>query len=159
VTLAAFAAERRRVQHISIDSAARARAQRQIRRTPLLLSIDGTDEHTNTQSLHCKSQTLKSLSPAFLPTPFRSLTSFPDFLLCSKTDSGSDRPTDGRTDTRPLYIPSSERSVNEMNRSINRTNVSRSNPPHARQTDRRTDGRTPDRNADPDSRCRQRQYS
>jgi len=44
VTLPAFAAERRRL--LSVDICCQRGAQQQIRRTPLLLSIDGADRQT-----------------------------------------------------------------------------------------------------------------
>jgi len=44
VTLSAFAAERRRL--LSVDICCQRGAQQQIRRTPLLLSIDGADRQT-----------------------------------------------------------------------------------------------------------------
>jgi len=48
VTLLAFAAERRRL--LSIDMSYPQGAQQQTRRTPLLLSIDGTDRRTDGRS-------------------------------------------------------------------------------------------------------------
>jgi len=49
MTLPAFAAERRRLQQISIDSwyAAPPGAQQQTRRTPLLLPVGSTDGRKN----------------------------------------------------------------------------------------------------------------
>jgi len=56
MTLPAFAAKRRRLQYGARScrsiSAADAGAQQQIRRPPLLLSIDGTDGQTDTRPLH-----------------------------------------------------------------------------------------------------------
>jgi len=48
-TLPAFAAERRRL--LSIDISWQRGAQQQTRRTPLLLSIDGTDGQTDGRTL------------------------------------------------------------------------------------------------------------
>ena len=56
MTLPAFTAERRRLQHGARSerstSAASAGAQLQTHRPPLLLSIDGTDGLTDARSLH-----------------------------------------------------------------------------------------------------------
>jgi len=64
VALPAFAAERRHLQHVvpaaacrravqqSIDISRPRGAQQQTRRTPLLLSIDGTDGQTDSRSFH-----------------------------------------------------------------------------------------------------------